>query len=48
LDNEYKELLQEISKQNIKESKKYYIRKYLLDNLIAILALVVAIIALFK
>lgn len=48
MDEEYKKLLIDITKQNIKMNQKRSIKKYLIDNLLGILALIVAIIALFK
>lgn len=45
---EYKALAMEVSNQAIRDSRHRNLKQYILDNLLAILALVVSIIALFK
>lgn len=47
MDN-YQKLVAEISETVIKQAQKRSIKQYLIDNWIAIVALIVAIIALFK
>jgi hypothetical protein len=46
--DDYQKLAAEISESVIKQVQRRSIKKYLIDNWIAILALIVAIIALFK
>ncbi|MBD5550208.1 MAG: hypothetical protein HDQ96_03390 [Lachnospiraceae bacterium] len=46
--DDYQKLAAEISESVIKQVQRRSVKKYLLDNWIAILALIVAIIALFK
>lgn len=45
---EYKALALEVSNQAIRDARHRNLKQYILDNLLAILALVVSIIALFK
>ena len=45
--NNYEKLFAEISDQNIKNARKQFLKKYLFDNLLAILALIISVIALF-
>lgn len=46
--DKYNELFKKISEQNINYHRKDIIKKYLIDNLFAIIALIISIIALFK
>jgi hypothetical protein len=46
--NDYEKLCMEISEKNIKRSRNDAVKRYLINNHLAILALIVAIIALFK
>lgn len=45
---EYKALALEVSKQAIRDARRRSLKQYILDNLLAILAFIVAVIGLFK
>lgn len=46
--NDYQKNAMDVSDSAVRQSRKLSIRKYLIDNIIGILALIVAVIALFK
>lgn len=48
MDNEYLKLVQTINNSTIKKQKHEKLIKYLKDNLLSIVAIIISIIALFK
>ena len=46
--NDYQKIAMDVSYSAVRQARKLSIKKYLRDNILGILALIVAIIALFK